>query len=76
MVFTKKTNIWLHEDFYIPEMKNLAFYLPHVRIIGTNNCGNTLHEAFKFCTANKYVFFCPDYSDRVVDNFSYQIQSE
>ena len=26
-------------SFYIPAIKKLAFHLPNVRILGTNNCG-------------------------------------
>ena len=26
-------------SFYIPSIQNMTFYLPHVRILGTNNCG-------------------------------------
>ena len=29
-----------HTSFYIPAIKNLTFHLPHVRILGTNHCGN------------------------------------
>ena len=29
------------KSFYIPEIQKLAFQLPHICIIGTNNCGNT-----------------------------------
>ena len=28
-----------HTSFYIPAIHKLAFYLPHVRIFGTNHCG-------------------------------------
>ena len=34
-------------SFYIPEIKKLEFHLPHVRVLGTNHCSNTLREAFK-----------------------------
>ena len=36
-----------HTSFYIPAIQNLAFHLPHVRILGTNHCGNTRREASK-----------------------------
>ena len=28
-----------HTSFYIPTIQKLAFNLPHVRILGTNHCG-------------------------------------
>ena len=65
-----------HTSFYIPEMQDLAFKLPHLRILGTNHCGNTRREAFKLCTAKQDVFFCRDYSERVVFSFAHQLQSE
>ena len=32
-----------HTNFYITTMQNIEFYLPHIRILGTNHCGNTRH---------------------------------
>ena len=55
-----------HTSLYILEIKNLVFHLPHVRIIWTNHCNNTLREAFKILIANQDVFFHSDYSERVV----------
>ena len=37
----------LHNSFYIPAIQKLAFRLPHVRIIGTNHCGEMQRIAFK-----------------------------
>ena len=28
-------------SFYIPEVQKLAFHIPHVQILGTNNCGDS-----------------------------------
>ena len=64
-----------HTSFYIPEIKKLACHLPHVHILGTNHCGNTLCEAFKHRSANQDVLCCHDYAERVVDSFVHQIQS-
>ena len=58
-----------HTIFYIPEIKKLVFHLPNVLILGTNHCGNTRREAFKSCSAKKYVLCCCDYSERVVASF-------
>ena len=64
-----------HTSFYIPAIKKLSFHLPNVRIIGTNNCGNTCHEAFKLCISNNYVLFHSDYDGRVVASVAQKIQS-
>ena len=66
----------LRTSLYISEMKNFAFHLPHLRILGTNHCGNTCCEAFKHWRTKQYVLCCCDYYDRVVASFSHQIQSE
>ena len=65
-----------HTSFYIPEIQKLSFIRPHVRILGTNHCGNTRHKAFKRRSANQDVLCCSDYSERVVASFAHQIQSE
>ena len=31
---------YFHTIFYIPAIQKLAFHLPHVRILGTNQCGD------------------------------------
>ena len=36
-----------HQYLYIPEIKIIAFHLPHVRMIVTHNCGKNRQEAFK-----------------------------
>ena len=60
---------------YIPEIKNLAFHLPNIRIISMNQCGKTRREAFKPFSAKQDVLCCYDYSERVVASFAHQIQS-
>ena len=43
-----KTKIYdFHTSFYIPSIKKLAFHLPHVRILGTNYCGEFQYTALK-----------------------------
>ena len=34
-------------SFYIPAIPKFAFHLPHVRILGTNHCGEMQRKAFK-----------------------------
>ena len=36
-----------HTSFYIPSIQKLDFHLPHVRILGTNHCGEMRRTAFK-----------------------------
>ena len=38
-----------HTSFYIPDVQNLAFHLPHVLILGTNHCGEIRRTDFKLC---------------------------
>ena len=64
-----------HTSLYIPEIQKLAFHLPHVHLIGTNNCGSTRCEEFKLCSANQDVLCQVNYSEIVVASFSHQIQS-
>ena len=63
-------------SFYIPAIPKLAFHLPHVRILGTNHCGEMQHTAFKRRELFQDVLCSYDYADRVVARFSNQIQSE
>ena len=56
-------------SFYITEIQNIAFHLPHIRIIGTNHCGNTHHEALKYHITKQDVLCCCDYTERVVAIF-------
>ena len=65
-----------HTIFYIPAVQNLALNLPHVRILGTNHCGEMQRIAFKRCELFQDVLFRSDNADRVVASFSHQIQSE
>ena len=63
-------------SFYIPAIQKLAFHLPHVRIIGTNHCGEIRRTAFKRHELFQDVLYPRDYSERVVVSFSNQIESE
>ena len=59
----------------IPAMQKLTFHLPHVQIIGTHHCGNTLREEFKRCESYQNVLCCRDYAEHAVDSFAHQIKS-
>ena len=65
-----------HKNFYIPAIHELAFHLPHVRILGTNHCGELRRTAFKRSELFQDVLCCCDYAEMVVASFANQIQSE
>ena len=65
-----------HTSFYIPAIKKLAFHLPHVRILGTNHCGENRRIAFKRHELFQDFLCCGDYAERVLAIFAHQIQSE
>ena len=65
-----------HTSFYIPAIQNLAFHLPHVRILGTNYCGEIRRTAFKRRELFQDVLFRRDYAEREVANLANQIQPE
>ena len=53
-IYTRKELIMMettisdfHTCLYIPDIHKLAFHLPHVRILGTNHCGELRRTAFK-----------------------------
>ena len=64
-----------HTSFYIPAIQNLAFHLPHVRILGKNHCGELRRTAFKQHELFQDVLCRRDYSERVVASFANKIQS-
>ena len=63
-------------SFYIPAIQEWAFNLPHVRILGTNNCGEMQRAAFKRLELFQDVLCCRDYAERVVARLTNQIQPE
>ena len=73
MMYTKITDF--NTCFYIPAIQKLAFNIPHVRIFGTDKCGEMIHTAFKQRELFQDVICCRDYSKRVVAIFDNQIQS-
>ena len=62
-------------SFYIPAIQKLTFNLPHVRILGTNHCGEMRRTAFKQHELFQDIIFHRDYAERLVDSFANQIQS-
>ena len=76
LVMMEKKIYYFHTSFYITSIQNLAFHLPHVRILGTNHCGEMRRTAFKRCELFQDVLCRRDYAERVVASFANQIQSE
>ena len=64
-----------YTSFYIPAIQKLAFCLPNVHILGTNNCGAIRCTAFKRRELFQDVLCCRGYDERVVASFAHQIQS-
>ena len=64
-----------HTSFYIPYIQKLAFHLPHVRILGTNHCGEMRRTAFKRRELFQDVLCRCDHAEMVVSSFDNQIQS-
>ena len=62
-------------SFYITAIQKLAFHLSHLRISGTNYCGEKRHTAFKQRKLFEDVLCRHDYYERVVASFYHQIQS-
>ena len=54
----------------------MAFHLPHVRILGTNHCGEMQRTSFKQRELFQDVLCRRDYAERVLASFANQIQSE
>ena len=59
----------LHTSFYILAIQKLAFRLPHVRILGTNHCGEMRLAVFKGRELFQDVLYRLDYAERVVASF-------
>ena len=75
-MITETTISEFHTSFYIPAIQKLAFHLPHVRILGTNHCGEMQHTAFKRHELFQDVLCRCDYAERLVAIFDNQIQYE
>ena len=71
-----KTNISnCHKYIYIPEVQKLAFHIPHLQIIGTNQCGDSRRTEFKRRKSFQDVLCRRDYAERLVASFVHQIKS-
>ena len=66
LVMVETTISEFHTSFYIPAIQKLAFHLPHVHILGTNNCGEMRRTAFKLRELFQDVLCRRDYAGRVV----------
>ena len=73
---TETTISDFHTSFYILAIHKLAFHLSHVRILGTNHCGELRRTAFKQRELFQDVICRRDYAERVLASFANQIQSE
>ena len=67
---------YFHTSFYITAIQKLAFHLPHVRIVGTNHCGEILRTAFKRRELSQDLTCRRDYAERVVAIFAHKIKPE
>ena len=63
-----------HTSFYIPANQKLAFHLPHVHILGTNNCGEIQRTAFKQRELFQDIPCRRDYAEKLVARFANQIR--
>ena len=63
-----------HTSLYTPEIQKLAFHIPHVKILGTNNCGKSRQNAFKCRESFQYVLCRRDYTERVFASYPHKIQ--
>ena len=60
-------------SFYIPEIQKLVFQIPHVHILGTNNCGDSRWTAFKHSESLQDVLCRREYDEGLVAIFAHQI---
>ena len=76
LVMMETTISDFNTSFYIPAIQKLAFHIPHVRILGTNHCGEIRRTTFKRRELFQDVLYRRDYAESVVAIFTNQIQSE
>ena len=70
LVMMETTISNFHTSLYIPAIQKLEFHLPHVRILGTNHCGELRRTAFKRRELFQDVLCCRDYAERAVASFA------
>ena len=76
LVIMETTISNFHTSFYIPEIQKLVFHIPHIQIMGTNQCGDFRWTALKCRQSFQDVLCCRDYAEWVVASFAHQIKSE
>ena len=72
----EKTIYNFHTSFYIPEIQKLAFHIPHVKILGTNNCGDSHRTVFKLSQSFQDMLCHRDYAERVFTSFAHKTKSK
>ena len=75
LVIMETTISDFHTSFYMPAIQKLDFYLPQVRILVANHCGEMRRKAFKQSELFQDVLYRRDYSERAVARFANKIQS-
>ena len=75
LVIIETKNSIFYTSFCIPAIQTLEFHLPHVHILGTNNCGEMQRTAFKRHGLFQDLLCSRDYAERLVASFDHQIQS-
>ena len=70
LVIMETTIFGFYIRYYIPAIQKLAFRLPHVRILGTNRCGEMRRTAFKRRELFQDILCRHDYAEMVVASFS------
>ena len=75
LVMVETTISDFRTSFYITAIQKLVFHLPHVRILGTNHCGEMWRTAFKQRELFQDFICRRDYAERVVASFANQIKS-
>ena len=76
LVMMETTIFDFHTSFYISAMQKLSFHLTHVRILGTNHCGEMWRTAFKQRELFQDVLCSRGYAERLVTSFANKIKSE
>ena len=71
LVMMETTISNFHTSFYIPSIQWLAFHIPHIHLMGTNQCGDSLQTAFMRHKSFQDVLCCCDYAESVA-SFSNQ----
>ena len=71
----EKTVLRFHTSFYISEIQKLEFHIPHVQVLDTSHCGESIRTEFKVRESFQDALCRREYDERVVASFTHQIQS-